>query len=387
MYKRWIGIFFVLTILLCGCSGKAEDGENARECETETVPGKGALEDTDEGISESGDADGNRENGTADMTGDMPETDTEEMKGERISESGAEDNPLENVPDDPSGNMPGNTAGDVAQDTSGIFARLPSQFYCGSSAGAWGEEIDLMVNSNGSFLGHYTDAESLHSDEGGYNMIVRQSDFSGWFAEPVQLDAHIYTTSVERLMLEWDGEDEIINDILYHYVEPCGLSESAEILIYTPGTPIEDVAEEIVRISSLDQEGREVLPEGYYGIYNATDGYGFWAIHNDCLWNYEYTGSTGKAEVRLSPSVWSSYLSINTELSGMYFWFDWDEDDQTDFWVHEDSITAGYQMHLDFNEDRSKVTLTLTSDLGISLVKYGGTKEGVLTVELKRTKQ
>lgn len=383
MYKRWIGLFVMLTVLLCGCSEKAEDGGNALDSETETMPGDGALEDTDEGISGSGDADGTRENGTADMTGDMPEAGTEDMQEESIPESGAENNPAKTVPD----NSAGDTPEDMAREGDGIFARLPFQFYCGSSAGAWGETIDLMVNSNGSFLGHYTDAESLDSDEDGYSMIVRQSDFSGWFAQPVQLDAHIYATSVERLMLEWDGEDEIINDILYHYVEPCGLSESAEILIYTPGTPIEDVAEEIVRISSLDQERREVLPEGCYGIYNATDGYGFWAIHNDCLWNYEYTGSTGKAEVRLRPSVWSSHLSINTELSGMYFWFDWDEDDQTDFWVHEDSITAGYQMHLDFNEDRSKVTLTLTSDLGISLVKYGGTKEGVLTVELKRTKQ
>ncbi len=372
MYKRWMGLFVMLTVLLCGCSEKEEGGEFSRESAAETATEESTLENTSGGTSENGGVDEIQENGTVDITEDVSETDTEE---ESIPESRAGEAPAGNMAESMAGNAPEDTPEDTDQEESGIFARLPSPFYFGSGIGAWG--TDLTVAPDGTFVGHYEDADTSG---------IELSDFSGRFAEAVQIDEHIYATSVESLVLEWDGEDEIIDGILYRYVEPRGLSESAEILIYTPGTPIEDVAEEFMTWSSIYSEERKALPESYYGIYNVTDGYGFFATETDCFWNHEYTGSTEKAEVMLRPSYYTSYLSVGEGTRGMHFFFMWDEDGQTDFWVHEDTITAGYQMHLDFNEDRTKVTLTLTSDLGISLVKYGGTKEGVLTVELERMK-
>lgn len=380
MYKRWIGLIFALTVLFCGCSGKEEDGGFYRESETETVSEGNDLKDIAEDSAESGIGDAAQEKGTADMTEDGPETGTEDAGEEGISGSRVEEDPTGNRTESAAGNV----SGGMDQEESDIFARLPSQFYFGSGVGAWG--VELTIAPDGTFVGHYEDTDLSGSTEEGYTAEVYLSDFSGRFAEPVQLDEHIYATSVENLVREWDGEDEIIDEILYHYVEPHGLSEQAEILIYTPGTPIEDVAEEFMAWSSIYSEERKALPEGYYGIYNVTDGYGFFATETDCFWDHEYTGSTEKVEVMLRPSYYTSYLSIGEGTQGMHFFFMWDEDGQTDFWVHEDTITAGYQMHLDFNEDRSKVTLTLTSDLGISLVKYGGTKEGVLTVELERSK-
>ncbi len=128
------------------------------------------------------------------------------------------------------------------------FSDIANREFCWSiGAGAW--ESILTISADGTFEGYYNDWDGGGVDlEGNDRTNVNyHSDFSGRFAEPVQVDDYIYSSKIKYF--NYDSEvntEEEIGDALYVYIDPTGIGEDYDVLIYTPGMLIADLPEEVL---------------------------------------------------------------------------------------------------------------------------------------------
>lgn len=156
------------------------------------------------------------------------------------------------------------------------FADLKGQeFIFSSGAGGWGTW--MMVRADGSFSGTYSDSDMGSKGEGYPNGTIFQSDFSGRFTEPEQVDTHTYSMQIGQLeYAEEIGREEIKDGILYKYADAYGLDGTKEILVHLPGTPLETLSEEVR--SWIGYYGLSVVTDkelSFYVLENEAQGYGF----------------------------------------------------------------------------------------------------------------
>lgn len=165
---------------------------------------------------------------------------------------------------------------ELQKEETSLFEELKEyRFTLASGAGAWGTE--LIIHSDGRFEGQYHDSEMGSIGEG-YPYGTRYfSEFSGKFTAPEKIDEYTYKMSIENIeYVNEVGTEEILDEVLYSYSEAHGLAGAEEILIYLPGTPIEELPEDYMiwaKGSAYIEEDITELP--FYGLYNVTEALGF----------------------------------------------------------------------------------------------------------------
>ena len=125
-----------------------------------------------------------------------------------------------------------------------IFENMPSNFEFASGAGAWSTELTL--NGDGSFTGYYHDSDMGDSNDAYPDGTVYICNFTGKFTVPVQINDYTYSMKLESLQTEGNsGEEYYENNQRFVYSEPYGLENANELLIYTPGSPISELPEDL----------------------------------------------------------------------------------------------------------------------------------------------
>lgn len=151
-----------------------------------------------------------------------------------------------------------------------LFSELKNTVFTFSSgAGAWGTE--LHIRADGSFSGQYQDSNMGETGEDYPQGTVYQSVFSGRLAMPVPLDENSFQADILEIEYENPPETEEIQDgVLYRYTTAYGLEDAERLIFYTPGTPMEELTEEV---KSWLHCGDEELP--FYATVNEIHSYGF----------------------------------------------------------------------------------------------------------------
>ena len=172
-------------------------------------------------------------------------------------------------------------AEETAEDGYGIYKEMDGIIFgFMSGVGAW--ETTLEVADDGSFKSFFYDANMGETGEGYDNGTLYECEFTGRFSAARKADDTSYTAKVEELHYETekDGSSTYIDDehTLHVMTEPYGLTEDAEIVIYTPGQKVGDLSEEFMSwmLWKIDDKAETL---GEIAIYNGTDGYVFFPDH------------------------------------------------------------------------------------------------------------
>ncbi|MCD8026975.1 MAG: hypothetical protein LUF33_08680 [Clostridiales bacterium] len=263
-----------------------------------------------------------------------------------------------------------------------LFSKLPETFVFSSGVGGWATTIAL--NDDGTFSGEYHDSD-LGSSGDGYSGTVYICNFTGKFSEPKMVNEYIYSMNLEYLNIEEEVGTEYIKDnIRYINSDPSGFDSADEFLVYLPGCPLDETADEFKLWSFINTDIRTTIPSDVYGIYNVQGKCGFMVEDDDSLWKKDYQYYYNDCHSQLSPSYsGKSHLTFWPESGAatLGLMFDWTDDNQTDFVATDSNGTGDYNISLDFSEDYSSVKVTVESLSGYSLTPWGGTTDGTLSVE------
>ncbi len=114
-----------------------------------------------------------------------------------------------------------------------------------SGAGGW--STDMRFGADGSFSGEYHDSEMGESAETYPYGTLYGCSFTGRMTMAEQVDEKTWKLRVEQLQMDEGQVPEAIEDgIRYVTVEPYGLSEGDEMLLYAPGTPVSALSEDML---------------------------------------------------------------------------------------------------------------------------------------------
>ena len=204
------------------------------------------------------------------------------------------------------------SAGETSETSEGgnIFSQMPKDYTFASGAGAWATSLEL--SEDGSFVGDYHDSDMGDSGDGYPNGTIYVCGFSGKFSDPAPTEyQNIYSMKLQELNID-DKEklntEEIIDEVKYVYSEPYGLENADELLIYAPGAPLSEIPEECMSWTSLSASVSDVVPDGYYVIYNVHDEEAFCGMTDGCIWTRDFKYQNGDAYANFSPSCSGSYL-------------------------------------------------------------------------------
>ena len=145
------------------------------------------------------------------------------------------------------------------------------EFTFASGAGGW--STYLYIEEDGTFYGNFHDSDMGCTGEGYPGGTIYYCDFSGKFTNPVKIDDYSYQFEIESLKCEKEeGEEEIIDEILYIYSYPYGMDDADKLYMYLPGKDTKDFSEELQMWLFLTDDEKE-LP--FYALYNENPEYGF----------------------------------------------------------------------------------------------------------------
>lgn len=170
--------------------------------------------------------------------------------------------------------------GETASGQNFSFADVADrEFYFSSGVGAW--YTVLYIHEDGTFDGHYQDADMGSSDESYPNGTLYYSDFSGSFTEPVMADDHTWVFQIDSIEYPLGFGDEIKDGLYYDYSVAYGLDGAEDLYMYLPGTKLSDLPEEYrswTGYYDLESVSETELP--FYGLYNESQGCGFSSYSN-----------------------------------------------------------------------------------------------------------
>lgn len=147
-------------------------------------------------------------------------------------------------------------------------------FHFSSGVGAWYTE--LRIREDGSFEGHYQDADMGVSGDGYPRGTLYYCDFSGSFKGLEKVDAHTYKMRLASIAFENEPETEaIIDETLYIYSPAYGLDGGEEFYLYLPDSKMADLPEEYKTWVRFNRNDPEVEELGFYGLYNVNTENGF----------------------------------------------------------------------------------------------------------------
>ena len=148
-------------------------------------------------------------------------------------------------------------------------------FYFSSGAGAWWTE--LRIQGDGSFEGHYQDADMGDSGDDYPNGTLYYCDFIGFFDQLEKVDDFTYKMNLSSISFKEKPaqEEEIIDGVRYIYTGAYGL-DGEEFYLYLPGSKLADLPQayrDWVGYHNLEAVQEEEL--SFYGLYNADGELGF----------------------------------------------------------------------------------------------------------------
>ena len=126
-----------------------------------------------------------------------------------------------------------------------IFAELESlEWSFSSGAGAW--STDMRILEDGSFTGEYHDSEMGESGKDYPEGTIYCSSFTGKMSFVEQVDENSMKIRIDELTVREEVGTEVIDSgIRFVIVEPFGLSQGDEMILYRPGTPINALTEDM----------------------------------------------------------------------------------------------------------------------------------------------
>ena len=142
-------------------------------------------------------------------------------------------------------------------------------FIFSRGAGAW--RTELQIREDGSLSGRFEDANMGETGKENPQGTVYESVFTGRLGSPVRLDENSY--QVDILELEYENPletEEIQNGVLYRYTTAYGLEDAESLIFYTPGTPTEELSDEVKMWLRCAEE-----PLPFYAVVNSVHSYGF----------------------------------------------------------------------------------------------------------------
>jgi hypothetical protein len=161
-----------------------------------------------------------------------------------------------------------------------IFAELPESFIFSSGVGAWWTGIDLA--EDGTFSGQFMDSDMGDRGDGYPNGTVYICSFSGRFSQAEQVDDKTWSMKLESLEQEEASDIVTYEDgVRYITADPYGFDNADQFYIYLPGSALADLPEGFVNWTYAHFYNQEVLPEGYYGIYNEGGEEGFVGVKEE----------------------------------------------------------------------------------------------------------
>ena len=146
-------------------------------------------------------------------------------------------------------------------------ADLPEQieglgFSFSSGAGGWSTE--LTFGEDGSFTGNYHDSEMGDVGEGYPNGTIHCCSFSGKISPVDQIDDNCWKVKVDKLEVD-EASEKTEDDIRYVPADPYGISEGDEMLLYSPGTPVSALSDDMQFWAHVNmQDGRQDELENWF---------------------------------------------------------------------------------------------------------------------------
>lgn len=271
---RALALVLVLALVLfpltaCTSLVQLDDGEASSTAETGSAAED--AEDDASGAAATSD-DTESESGTGAAVADESAVEAEVDEGVAAMESDGPDAADEAATSETGDAAAGATTGseddastDVASgdadslDVSQFFEQVSGSYIFTSGAGAWSTQ--LVVEADGSFSGCYSDWNAV-SDEGYSNGETYLCNFSGAFADPVQVAEGVYTVQMAQLVTEGEeGEECVEDDMLYITSRPFGLDETDEVTFYLPGAVLSGMSESTSEL--ISSYGNLLVGEGY----------------------------------------------------------------------------------------------------------------------------
>ena len=277
----------------------------------------------------------------------------------------------------------GEAAGEDLSSGTLSFSQLPDSFTFSSGVGAWA--TTLYLNDDGTFTGYYHDWDA----SGKYDCPTYYiCEFSGKFSEPVQQSEYIYSTALEYLSIDSDGEigDEYMVDGTFYVISsPYGMEDADEFLIYLPGTSLSDIDEGFLGWNYISAEIRTTMPAGVYGLYNVSGDRAFIGVDESSFWGHIYTYEYGETYCHLYPSYYSesdiAFFSGDDTGASILLYFDWSEDEHILVTAQDERGSGEYSIEITVNDDRTAAQVMIVSLEGNDLTAYGGSAEGILQAE------
>lgn len=138
------------------------------------------------------------------------------------------------------------TAIDGTDDSNGLtanavsFPEAPVELLFASGAGGWGNL--LILQPDGSFTGNYSDSEMRLDGPDYPNGTYYVSVFEGTFADIQQISDYSWSMKLEALSTEKKPEETWIEgDVRYIASESYGVAGGEEFILYSPGTPADEL--------------------------------------------------------------------------------------------------------------------------------------------------
>lgn len=147
-------------------------------------------------------------------------------------------------------------------------------FYFSSGAGAWFTE--LRIRGDGSFEGHYQDADMGDAGDDYPNGTLYYCDFYGTFDQLEKLDDFTYKMRLSYISFKEEPEkEEIIDGVRYIYSAAYGM-DGEEFYLYLPGSKVADLPEAYRQwVGYYDLEAVQEEELSFYGLYNVRGEEGF----------------------------------------------------------------------------------------------------------------
>lgn len=149
------------------------------------------------------------------------------------------------------------------------------RFMFASGAGGWGEEF--TIEKDGYFKGLYHDSDMGSVGEGYENGTVYSSNYSGHFTDIQKINEYTYEMKLADITYkEVAGEEKINDNVRYIYTDAYCLGGNDTFKIYLPGTPVDELSEEVIIWLRTFGDIEEEL--AITAIVDETNGYGMYSF-------------------------------------------------------------------------------------------------------------
>ncbi|MBR5751001.1 MAG: hypothetical protein IKX84_01315 [Clostridia bacterium] len=123
-----------------------------------------------------------------------------------------------------------------------------------SGVGAW--STDMRFQEDGSFSGEFHDSEMGEFGKDYPGGTVYCCSFAGRMSLAGQADEYAWKVHVDQLKVNEEVGSEYIDDgIRFVIVEPYGISEGDDMLLYRPGTPVNVLSEDMYLWAHVMDDG------------------------------------------------------------------------------------------------------------------------------------